>query len=154
MRYNCVKQFPRFRQFCESTNYYRTLADVDFQSVFNFHGQLLVYLLSSLLTRRPPILRLQLWLLFASKQVTWFDVIQGATFRGAEPPTCWTPARLRAKHFDQLTTSDLHCSAPSFGNIDAMLHWQGTGRLRCTATGQPTPTIYWIRPSGIKDLNV
>lgn len=77
-----------------------------------------------------------------------YDRHGGATFRGAEPPTCWTPARLRAKHFDQLTSADLHCSAPSFGNIDAVLHWQGTGRLRCSASGQPTPTIYWIRPSG------
>ena len=77
-----------------------------------------------------------------------YDRHGGATFRGAEPPTCWTPPRLRARHFDQLTSADLHCSAPSFGNIDAVLHWQGTGRLRCTATGQPTPTIYWIRPSG------
>jgi len=77
-----------------------------------------------------------------------YDRHGGATFRGAEPPTCWTPRRLRARHFDQLSSTDLHCSAPSFGNIDAVLHWQGTGRLRCTATGQPTPTIYWIRPSG------
>jgi len=79
---------------------------------------------------------------------TLYDRQGGATFRGAEPPTCWTPRRLRDRHFDQLTSDDLQCSAPSFGNIDAVLHWKGTGRLRCTATGQPTPTIYWIRPSG------
>ena len=77
-----------------------------------------------------------------------YDRQGGATFRGAEPPTCWTPARLRSKHFDELTSADLHCSAPSFGNIDALLDWQGAGQLRCTATGQPTPIIYWIRPSG------
>ena len=77
-----------------------------------------------------------------------YDRQGGATFRGAEPPTCWTPSRLRTRHFDQLTSADLHCTAPSFGNIDAVLNWRGTGRLRCTATGQPTPVIYWIRPSG------
>ena len=77
-----------------------------------------------------------------------YDRQGGATFRGAEPPTCWTPTRLRTKHFDQLTSADLHCTAPSFGNIDAVLDWRGTARLRCTATGQPTPIIYWIRPSG------
>ena len=77
-----------------------------------------------------------------------YDRQGGATFRGAEPPTCRTPARLRARHFDQLTSADLHCSAPSLGNVDAVLDWRGTGRLRCSATGQPTPTIYWIRPSG------
>ena len=77
-----------------------------------------------------------------------YDRQGGATFRGAQPPTCWTPGRLRARHFDELTSADLHCSAPSFGNIDAVLDWRGTGRLRCTATGQPTPIIYWIKPSG------
>jgi len=77
-----------------------------------------------------------------------YDRQGGATFRGAEPPTCWTPTRLQTRHFDQLTSADLHCTAPSFGNIDAVLDWRGTGRLRCTATGQPTPVIYWIRPSG------
>ena len=85
-------------------------------------------------------------------EVVWlkqlYDRQGGATFRGAEPPTCWTPARLRDKHFDQLTPADLHCTAPSFGNINAVLDWSGTGRLLCTATGQPTPTIYWITPSG------
>ena len=77
-----------------------------------------------------------------------YDRHGGATFRGAEPPTCWTPARLRGTHFDQLGTTDLHCSAPAFGNVDAVLDARGTGRLRCSASGQPAPIIYWIRPSG------
>ena len=77
-----------------------------------------------------------------------YDRHGGATFRGAEPPTCWTPTRLRARHFDQLGAADLHCAAPSFGNVDAELDWRGSGRLRCTAVGQPAPTLYWVRPSG------
>lgn len=77
-----------------------------------------------------------------------YDSHGAATFRGAEPPTCSTPDRLRARHFDQFTSDEFHCSPPSFGNIDAVLDWQGTGRLRCTANGQPAPTIYWIRLSG------
>jgi len=34
------------------------------------------------------------------------------------------------------------------GNVDAILDRRGTGYLRCSANGQPTPVIYWIKPSG------
>lgn len=86
-----------------------------------------------------------------------YDRRGGATFRGAEQPTCAGPSTVRGRHFGQLSVADFRCRAPAFGNVDASfypdLYHQGDsgvtrGHLRCTATGEPTPTLYWIRPSG------
>ena len=88
----------------------------------------------------------------------------GVQLRGADPPTCDTPSRLRGVAIGDLKSIDeLMCRAPSFGNIDVQfdddddetrasmgdLERRGlSGRLRCRASGDPMPTVYWIQPSG------
>lgn len=89
-------------------------------------------------------------------------------FRGVEPPTCDTPARHHGVSIGDLrSANDLVCQSPTFGNIDVQFDGDvhtvnqhhhreipsstghgRVGRLRCSASGDPAPTIYWIRPSG------
>ena len=68
-------------------------------------------------------------------------------FNGALPPSCLTPISLKGKFFNELSMEDFRCQAPVFNNIDAVLD-DGKGKLKCTATGDPAPTLYWIQPSG------
>ena len=72
----------------------------------------------------------------------------GGLFTNAPPPSCLTPAALRGRSFDELSLSDLRCQRPAFNNIDAQLGAEG-GRLRCSAAGDPAPTLFWVRPSGV-----
>lgn len=74
-------------------------------------------------------------------------------FRGAEVPGCQTPARLRGRHFGQLSVGDFLCQSPVFSSVDALFFFFGGGggsgaQLKCAATGDPTPSLYWIQPSG------
>lgn len=66
---------------------------------------------------------------------------------GAPPPSCLTPKKLRGKYFNSLSLFDFSCQPPVFNNIDAMFN-DTVGKLRCTATGDPAPTLFWIQPSG------
>ena len=59
---------------------------------------------------------------------------------------CRTPERLRGRAFSDLTSSDFSCSLPSFHNIDAVFDGDN-GTLRCSATGDPTPTLFWVQPT-------
>ena len=71
------------------------------------------------------------------------------TFRGAAAPSCLTPARLRGRYFADLQPSDLRCQPPAFSDIETAFGADAGGaRLRCTAVGDPAPTLYWIQPSG------
>lgn len=69
------------------------------------------------------------------------------TFKGAVAPSCLTPLRMKGKFFNELSQYDFKCQPPVFNNIDALLD-EDTGRLRCTATGDPAPTLFWIKPTG------
>lgn len=71
----------------------------------------------------------------------------GEIFKGAPPPSCLTPQKLRGKFFNTLSLFDFRCSPPVFNNIDAVFD-ASQGRLRCTASGDPAPTLFWIQPSG------
>lgn len=68
-------------------------------------------------------------------------------FQGSAAPSCYSPPRLKGKEFSLLTAHEFKCVAPVFNNIDTQFD-HIRGRLRCTATGDPPPTLYWIRPSG------
>jgi len=71
------------------------------------------------------------------------------TFRGAAAPSCLTPARLRGRYFGDLQTTDFRCRPPAFSDIETAFGADAGGaRLRCTAVGDPAPTLYWIQPSG------
>lgn len=75
-----------------------------------------------------------------------FDVRQ-EIFKGAKPPSCGTPKRLELIQFNELVSSDFQCTSPSFGDVEAELSLDHA-RLKCTATGDPLPTLFWIQPSG------
>ena len=71
------------------------------------------------------------------------------TFRGAAAPSCLTPARLRGRYFADLRPTDFRCRPPAFSDIETAFGTDAGGaRLRCTAVGDPAPTLYWIQPSG------
>lgn len=63
------------------------------------------------------------------------------------PPTCHTPAQWRSKTFSEVELQNFICQEPYFKNIDAVLNYD-KGMLRCTVSGDPTPELYWIQPSG------
>ena len=76
-----------------------------------------------------------------------------------EAPKCTSPASLRDRYFSDVSEDDLQCRAPILADVEVTLMndddgddvGQSSGRrrlvLRCTATGDPTPNVYWIRPS-------
>ena len=68
-------------------------------------------------------------------------------FRGAVPPACHSPARLKGRRFDEVSLFDFRCHPPSFKDVEVSFA-ATAARLRCTATGDPAPIIYWIQPSG------
>jgi len=71
------------------------------------------------------------------------------TFRGAAAPSCLTPVRLRGRYFGDLQPTDFRCQPPAFSDIETAFGADAGGaRLRCTAVGDPAPTLYWIQPSG------
>lgn len=71
------------------------------------------------------------------------------TFRGAAAPSCLTPARLRGRYFSDIQRIDFRCQPPAFSDIETAFGSDAGGaRLRCTAVGDPAPTLYWIQPSG------
>ena len=59
---------------------------------------------------------------------------------------CAAPERLRGRAFSDLTSTDFSCTLPSFRNIDAVFDGDN-GTLRCSATGDPTPTLFWVQPT-------
>lgn len=69
-------------------------------------------------------------------------------FAGSEFPSCLTPSHLRNKHFNNISLSDFKCSPPTFKNIDVVLE-ENDKMLRCTASGDPMPTLYWVSPAGV-----
>lgn len=71
----------------------------------------------------------------------------GEVFKGAVAPSCLTPHRLRGKFFNQLSLFDFRCQSPMFNNIETTFG-RSSGRLKCTASGDPAPILYWIQPSG------
>ena len=79
-----------------------------------------------------------------------------------EAPECVSPTSLRGQNFDELRQDDLRCQAPTLADIEVTLIdddddvGQSSGHrrllLRCTATGDPTPNVYWIRTSTTASL--
>jgi len=88
---------------------------------------------------------------------------RGKDLMAEEAPECLSPASLRGRHFGELSDGDLRCSTPTLADVEVMLidddddndddadAGQSSGRrslvLRCTATGDPTPNVIWIKPS-------
>ena len=77
-----------------------------------------------------------------------YDAHAATIFNGAEAPSCLTPSALRSKQFSEIDTREFVCRAPVFNNIDAVIE-RARGALTCRASGDPTPTLYWISPAGV-----
>jgi len=76
-------------------------------------------------------------------------------FRGALPPSCYRPARLRGLQLGDVDPAELRCRPPSFTALEVRFDSPSPSdglntrrRLRCAAVGDPTPTLYWVQPSG------
>jgi len=67
--------------------------------------------------------------------------------KAAPPPSCYSPQRLKKKYFNALSLFDFRCQSPVFKNIDAFFD-EKVGKLKCEASGDPAPTLYWIQPTG------
>lgn len=68
-------------------------------------------------------------------------------FEGGAPPACLSPRQLRGKSFLELTDGDFKCQLPVFKNVDVIFE-QNVGKMTCLASGDPVPTIYWMKPDG------
>jgi netrin-G1 ligand/leucine-rich repeat/fibronectin type-III domain-containing protein 5 len=68
-------------------------------------------------------------------------------FKGAQPPACMTPSLVTKKQFNRLTSRDFRCQAPIFNDVDLMFANEN-GQLSCSASGDPAPMLYWVKPSG------
>jgi len=77
-------------------------------------------------------------------------------FRGALPPSCFQPARLRGRQLADVDPAHLRCRPPSFTTLEVRFDVAAAPtdghvsrrRLLCAAVGDPTPTLYWIQPDG------
>ena len=68
-------------------------------------------------------------------------------FSGAVAPSCNTPAPLGNKFYNSIDKDEFVCQPPSFKDIDVRFD-STTGQLICSATGDPPPTLFWIKPTG------
>jgi hypothetical protein len=68
-------------------------------------------------------------------------------FEGAPAPSCASPSHAHNRGFNSLSPRDFRCQPPIFNDVD-LLFANENGILSCSASGDPAPTLYWIRPSG------
>ncbi|XP_005091619.1 leucine-rich repeat and fibronectin type-III domain-containing protein 5 [Aplysia californica] len=84
-------------------------------------------------------------------EIHWFYAFfkksRTSLFAGREQPQCASPRIVKGKNFDELTDEDFRCELPTFKNVDAVFDSK-MGKLTCQASGDPAPTLYWIRPDG------
>ena len=73
------------------------------------------------------------------------------TFEGGSPPACLSPRPLRGKTFLELSDNDFKCQLPVFKNVDVIFE-KTVGKMTCLASGDPVPTIYWMKPDGMAEV--
>lgn len=89
-------------------------------------------------------------------KMVWLKQLYSANpdeFSGAAPPSCQTPSRLRGQFLNELNEDDFKCQLPIFKNVDVLFD-ENEGHFRCDASGDPNPTLYWIRPDGTTETYV
>ena len=69
------------------------------------------------------------------------------TFRGAPSPSCLAPQKLKGRLFNETRLVEFPCTAPMFIRVEAVFNGS-VGLLKCSATGEPPPVLYWVQPSG------
>ncbi|XP_045189258.1 leucine-rich repeat and fibronectin type-III domain-containing protein 2-like [Mercenaria mercenaria] len=80
-----------------------------------------------------------------------FYLSNSRIFEGGSPPSCRSPVRLRGKLFNQLQEDDFKCQLPVFKNVDVIFE-HNVGKMTCLASGDPVPTIYWMKPDGDSEV--
>ncbi|KAL3864032.1 hypothetical protein ACJMK2_005744 [Sinanodonta woodiana] len=73
------------------------------------------------------------------------------TFEGGEPPSCKSPRHLQGRSFEHVTDQDIRCDLPVFKNVDVIFE-SYKGVLTCMASGDPVPTLTWIKPNGNQEV--
>lgn len=76
-----------------------------------------------------------------------FFATTSTIFEAAAPAECLSPGQLRGKTFKDLQESDFKCQLPVFKNVDVIFE-ENVGKMTCLASGDPVPTIYWMKPEG------
>lgn len=71
-------------------------------------------------------------------------------FKGAQAPSCMSPSHTHRRGFNRLTPRDFRCQPPIFNDVD-LLFANENGILSCSASGDPAPTLYWIKPNGMRN---
>lgn len=87
-------------------------------------------------------------------EIKWlysFYVSHDTVFAGVDPPSCRTPARLRGRSLSKLTEQDFRCQLPVFKTVD-VIFVESIGKLTCLASGDPVPTIIWVRPDRTQEV--
>lgn len=72
-------------------------------------------------------------------------------FEGGAPPSCRSPSSLRGQTFIELKLDDFKCQLPVFKNVDVIFD-NNIGKMTCLASGDPVPTIFWIKPDGDSEV--
>ena len=84
--------------------------------------------------------------LWCNCQLQWLKGFFDANrevFKGAPPPYCSN----FESNFPDVKSTMFKCKAPSFGNAE--IHFSSSSAtLRCQSSGDPTPVLYWVEPSG------
>jgi len=95
-------------------------------------------------------------------ELSWLWRLYDEQSSNGDVPQCASPQSVRGKHFDELNEGDLRCLAPTLADVEVtLIDDDGEDRddvgqsssyrrrlvLRCTATGDPTPNVYWMRPA-------
>ncbi|KAH3789085.1 leucine-rich repeat and fibronectin type-III domain-containing protein 5-like [Dreissena polymorpha] len=80
-----------------------------------------------------------------------FYTASSRIFENVLPPACRSPGQLRGQTFKDLHTDDFKCQLPVFKNVDVILE-KNVGKLTCLASGDPVPTIYWMKPDGTAEV--
>lgn len=80
-----------------------------------------------------------------------FYLTTSRIFEGGSPPSCRSPARLRGAVFNKLVEDDFKCQLPVFKNVDVIFE-HNVGKMTCLASGDPVPTIIWMKPDGDSEV--
>ncbi|XP_074643324.1 leucine-rich repeat and fibronectin type III domain-containing protein 1-like protein [Tubulanus polymorphus] len=72
-------------------------------------------------------------------------------FDESPAPSCASPSHAHHRGFGTLSLEDFRCQPPTFNDVD-LLFSNEKGILSCTASGDPAPTLIWVKPNGERKI--
>ncbi|EFA01243.1 peroxidasin isoform X1 [Tribolium castaneum] len=99
-------------------------------------------------------LRLDQNALVCDCRIAWFaKMLNDNTIHVAA--NCRYPHEMYGKPLKGMTTRDFHCKAPEImeGPQDVEISWGSTAVFTCRVTGDPKPSIYWMRDDKEIEMN-